>query len=56
MWGDIMEQCCKYCNSEMDLMESEIDYEIYVCMNEECRAELTICDYYSELYRWEKES
>lgn len=39
---------CKYCNSEMDLMDSELNYWVYVCMNEECDATLTIDDRYDE--------
>lgn len=45
---------CKYCNSEMDLMDAEINYWVYVCMNEQCNAVLTIDERYDE-EQWEKE-
>lgn len=37
-----MKRMCKYCNSEMDLMESYPNYEFWCCMNEDCEASLTI--------------
>jgi len=39
---------CKYCVSEMELMEDYPNHQEYECMNEECGANLSIdeqCNY-----------
>ena len=43
---------CKYCNSEMDLMESVVNYFHYICMNDNCRATLTTDEGYDDY--WEE--
>ena len=45
---------CKYCNSEMNLIENCVTHQEYECTNEECGAFLSIneqCNY--DL--WEKD-
>ncbi|MBU3186535.1 hypothetical protein [Clostridium estertheticum] len=45
---------CKYCGSEMDLGESEPNYEQWNCMNEECNATLTLDEKY-DYDQWERD-
>jgi hypothetical protein len=35
---------CKFCDSEMDLMEDKANSSLYVCMNENCNATLTLSE------------
>jgi len=45
---------CKYCGSEMDLMEQNINYESWTCLNEECNATCVLDEKY-DWEQWEKE-
>lgn len=46
---------CKYCGSEMDLMDIEPNCETWNCMNENCNTTLTIADDFDGFERWQKE-
>jgi hypothetical protein len=35
---------CKFCGSEMDLMEDEANSSLYVCMNDKCNVTLYISE------------
>jgi hypothetical protein len=50
-----MKYNCKYCGSEMDLTEDDVDCMIWTCMNEDCRATLTITEGNYDIYEdWEQ--
>lgn len=44
---------CKYCGSEMDLMDSDLESVSYACLNEDCNATVFISERYDE-WEWEK--
>lgn len=43
---------CKYCNSEMELMDSDINYGSYICMDDDCNGTVVIQEGYDD--EWER--